>query len=347
MPKPFDLLAEFGKFGAANNFPLNNPDTLQDFLKHVESELSDAKNDPNLLNGQRTENMFEALIVSLNAFKLFKVEDSAGIFPIGTYKVPDFRVVTNDDQHWCVEVKNCFQKDPVNEEFKASKSYLSKLIAYSNFTRAELKIAVYWARWSIWTLISPEKYLTNNGGVSVSFIQAMAGNELYALGDFKIGTKAPLKLRLIADPKRSSKLDQDGQAKFVIGDAKLFCDGSELTNPIDQRIAWLFLHYGKWEEGEMVPELNGNRVLWLDIESKPSESQNNGFEIIGSLSTIFTRYFAQQTLGEEGVRQLKAPTQPEWFKIIMDPAHKSDDLPLWKLTMKPNYDIPKFGNSRP
>ncbi len=339
MPKPFDLLVEYGKFTATEGASLNSPDTLPQFLKHVEKELMDVKDDPSLLHGQRTENMFEAMVVSLDRFKLFKVEDAAGIYPLNTFKVPDFRIVTLDDQHWCIEVKNFYQKDPINESYKLSIGYLDKLTSYAKLTGAKLKIAIYWARWSVWTLIEPAKFLTSNGGVSISFMEAMAANELGTLGDLKIGMKPSLCLRLIADAKKTNKLDTDGQTNFVIGGVKILCDGVELSDLVDQQIAWLFLHYGDWEEDGMVPELDGARVLWIDIEYKPRESDNEGFDFIGTLSTVFAKYFSQQTLGDEGIHQLKAPTQPEWFKAIMDPNHKSNALPLWIFKMEPNYDI--------
>ena len=253
--------------------------------------------------------------------------------------MPDFRIVTLDDQHWCVEVKNFYQKDPINENYKLSVGYLDKLTSYAKLTGARLKIAIYWARWSIWTLVEPAEFLTPNGGVSISFMQAMAANELGTLGDLKIGMKAPLCLRLIADPKKTNKLDADGQANFIIGGVKIFCDGVELSDTVDQQIAWLFLHYGVWEEGDMIPELEGKRVLWIDIESRPRESDNEGFDFIGNLSTVFAKYYAQETLGDEGIHQLKAPSQPEWFKAIMNPNHKSNALPLWIFKMEPNYAL--------
>lgn len=339
MPKPFDLLTEFGKFSASNGVSLKAPDTLPEFLKHVEKELTGAKEDPALLHGQRTENMFEAMVVSLNRFKLFKVEDAAGIYPLEAFKVCDFRIVTLDDQHWCVEVKNFYQKDPINENYKLSTGYLDKLTSYANLTGARLKIAIYWARWSVWTLVAPEEFLTPNGGVSISFVQAIAGNELSVLGDLKIGMKAPLCLRLIADSEMTNKLEGDARAEFSIGGVKIFCDGTELIEPIDQQIALLFIYYGDWEGEGTDHKVNANDVAWVDVDFTPRDSKNEGFDFIGSLSTVFAKYYAQETLDDKGIHQLKAPTQPEWFKAIMDPNHKSNALPLWKFKMEPNYAL--------
>jgi hypothetical protein len=83
-PKPFDLLAEFGKYGFEHKLALSDPVTRAAFGAHVAQAVDRALADPALLHGQRAEAMFEALLVSLGGFKLLKPEDGGRVCPSQT-----------------------------------------------------------------------------------------------------------------------------------------------------------------------------------------------------------------------------------------------------------------------
>lgn len=72
MTKPFDLLAEFGKFGLEHQMSLRDPATISAFIGDVRERVEGALGDSPLVYGQRTEAMFEALLVSLGEFELLK-----------------------------------------------------------------------------------------------------------------------------------------------------------------------------------------------------------------------------------------------------------------------------------
>ena len=76
MPKPFDLLAEFAKFGAENRISLRDPQAIELFTTDARKAINGALSDNSLLHGQRTQAMFEALLLSLNDHFLLKVEDT-------------------------------------------------------------------------------------------------------------------------------------------------------------------------------------------------------------------------------------------------------------------------------
>lgn len=54
------------------------------------------------------------------------------------------------------------------------------------------------------------------------------------------------------------------------------------------------------------------------------------------LSTMFSRYYAEHTLGDEGVVQTEAELIPDWFAPLMASDHKSEALPLWRFILQPN-----------
>lgn len=93
MPKSFDLIADFAKFSAENRNSLHDPQTIEKFITDARKTISDALLDEIRLHGQRTQAMFEALLLSLGDHLLIKVEDSGQVYPENRFKVPDLRVV--------------------------------------------------------------------------------------------------------------------------------------------------------------------------------------------------------------------------------------------------------------
>jgi hypothetical protein len=223
MPKPFDLLSLFGRFGTEQRLSLNDPTARSAFASHVSDSVERALSDPTLMLGQRAEAMFEALLVSLGEYRLLKAEDTGRIFPSDEFRVPDFRVVLKDGANWVVEVKNVYEGDPFKQRRKLmTADYRKKLEAYTSATGAELKLAVFWARWAVWTLVSPASLLEEDGDLALDMITAMKVNELGRLGDRSIGTRPPLRLHLVTDPEKTSSIGQDGMISVTIGKAQLF-----------------------------------------------------------------------------------------------------------------------------
>ena len=110
--KPFDLLSMLSDFGLEREMRINHPETIAAFLESAKAALTNAQDDSALLHGQRTQAMFEAMVVSLGAYRLLKSEDNGSSYSDGTYAVPDFRIVLPDGEQWLVEVKNVYMPDP-------------------------------------------------------------------------------------------------------------------------------------------------------------------------------------------------------------------------------------------
>lgn len=337
--KPFDLLTEFSKFGLEQKLALNAAETQAAFGFHVAQAVDRALADPALLHGQRAEAMFEALLVSLGDFRLLKPEDGGRVFPIETFRVPDFRIVLTNGDQWLVEVKNAYIENPFRQGRKVmTRAYREQLEAYATATGAELKLAVFWARWSMWTLVSPARFANSSGDVVLDMVTAARGNELGALGDRTIGTKPPLKLRLIMDPQRTSLIGEDGLVKMVIGRVAMCSDEKEITDPIEQQIAWIFMQHGEWPGSEAVPIVQGDRLIGIEFSWEPEERHNEGFEMVGTLSRMFSRHFAEATLRDGEIVQLRAPHRPGWFEPLVKAGYVSKTLPLWRFQLNPRDD---------
>jgi hypothetical protein len=338
VPKPFNLLAELASFGAERRLSLRDPALKDAFGVHVSSSVDQALSDDILLHGQRTEAMFEALLVSLGEFRLFKAEDGGRVHSAEGLRVPDFRVVLADGEQWLIEVKNVYEEDPlVQRRLLMKRDYRQALEAYAEATGAKLKLAVFWARWSIWTLVSPDRLADEDGDLVLDMNEAVIANELGRLGDRTIGTRAPLRLRFTADPERTSAVGEDGEVTITFNGWQLLCGEDLITDPVEKKIAMIFLEHGEWECDGPLAVIDDGRLAAVEFRWDPVEPTGQGFEFIGSLSRMFARYYAGQTVKDRSIVQLRAPFRPGWFAPLIRADHVSDAMPLWRFTLQPSY----------
>ncbi len=336
--KPFDLLREFSRFGKGCDINLNDGAIRPAFGLHVEQMIDRALKDPILLQGQRAEAMFEALVVSLAEVKMVKPEDCGRVFASEDMTPPDFRVVLKDGTNWLIEVKNVYERNAFRQRrHLLTRNYRNSLERYAAATGGTLKLAVFWARWSLWTLVDPEKLAPGGGDLTLDMMNALKVNELASLGDESIGMRAPLVLRLTMNPERTSSIAPDGSVHLTIGKADIFSDGFELSDRSDQQIAWTVMQYGDWEISEPRAVVDGERLIALEFECAPPERSNQGFEIAGFLSRMFARYYADRTVKNGEVVRIAAPAQPEWFGAL---RQKGGDgrMPVWRFILEPNYE---------
>lgn len=341
VPKPFDILNELGKFGAQHKIAFNDPNARQAFASYVSDAVERALADPGLLHGQRTEAMFEALLLALGRFRLLKREDGGPVHPTEDFVAPDFRVVLEDGRQWVIEVKNIHLDEPMDLSMRefANRDYLEKLERYAKSTGAELKFAIYWSRWSVWTLISPNVLKGADGTFAIDMVNAITADELSELGDLSIATRSPLTLRLTADPDYTDAMDDDGFVRTQFNASHIMSEDRVLHDRAEHDIAWMLIRYGEWEEEPMRPIVEDDRLIAVEISWRPVEESEQGFERIGRLSRMFARYYAEHTLGEQGVVALRAPLRPKWFEPLLSSPEAPGNLPLWRFSLKPNHEL--------
>ena len=211
---------------------------------------------------------------------------------------------------------------------------------YAATTGAQLKLVVFWVRWGLWTLVSPEDFVDGNGDTTLEMKNGMLANELSNLGDRVVGTRPPLRLRLTANPAKTSRFGADGKVDFTIADAEFYCDKDEIVDPVERQIAWILMQYGEWKENDPKPLLEGDQFKGIEFQWAPRQRCNKGFEIVGHLSSIFARYYAERTLKDQDVVQLLAGPRSEWFEPFVSPDCKTKELPFLIL------HVNSKGNSR-
>ena len=338
---PIDLLATFARFGREQRMSLRDPKFAERFTGAVTEKLAEALGNDILLHGQRTENMFEALVVSLGHYKLLKREDVGIVHPEGLYTAADFRVHLHDGTQWLIEVKNVYDADPGRQRFRIRPQDFDRLKSYALAMNCPLKFALYWARWRIWTLVDADDLILTEEKLTIDMFKAAPMNEMGRLGDRTIGTKPPLKLRLFADKSKPRSISASGELALTVSHAAVFCGEAEITDPVERNIAWIFMEFGDWECGEpQVAMGDDDQVRAIEFQWTPRErlNEHEAFELIGTLSSMFSRYYATKTLGEDGVLQTEAELTPDWFAPLVANDQKGSALPLWRFNLQTARD---------
>ena len=127
-----------------------------------------------------------------------------------------------------------------------SAAYLASLQAYADAVGAPLRLALYWSRWNLWTVVAPDRFRQPDSGLRVTMMEAVMTNEFGRLGDVSIWTKPPLRLVLGTATDKPRKLSAEGLAEFIIGSAQVYSGDVELTDPRNRRLAEILFLYGEW-----------------------------------------------------------------------------------------------------
>ncbi len=331
--KAIDLLALAANFARSRNIAINDPTLIDQFMAEARSRLKTALDDPTLIHGMRTERLFEAMVLSLGNFRLFKTEDIGRVHSDKPHRAPDFRIVFNEGDQWVVEVKNVYCKEPLKQRTSMSAAYLASLRSYAEAVGVPLRIAFYWSRWNFWTVISADRFTDASGRMEVTMTEALMQNELARLGDVSIATKPPLRLVLGANMEKPHLISSDGLAEFVIGSARVYSGDVELTDPRERRFAEILFLFGEWKISEPTAIMYEGDIVGVEYRAEPEEPSDQGFDGVGWASRIFSRYFATRTIDGDQVIQLHGEPVPDWFAPLNTWDFKNSRLPLWLFRM--------------
>lgn len=85
--------------------------------------------------------------------------------------------------------------------------------------------------------------------------------------------------------------------------------------------------------------IDGDRLVAIDFVWEPEvrSNEDEDFEMVGTLSRMFSRHYAEQTIKDREVVQLRAPLRPGWFTPLVTPGYQCDALPLWRFQLSPSF----------
>jgi hypothetical protein len=342
-PIRFDIINAFAEFGRSEKLSLRNPAAADGFVKRARASIDGSLSNEAFLQGIRTELMFESLVASFGAVKVLKPEDSGEIYVSDeTLRVPDFRLVLADDSQMLVEVKNFYQKADARRSFELDADYLEGLVRYSKAMSCKVLFAIYWARWNIWTLSPLEAFKKQKEKSTLDMLEAMKANHMISLGDYSIGTQFPLSIVMHADKTKPRVIEQDGSVSFTISKVEVFCAGQLIADPADRRIATYLMFFGKWAY-EVEPRVVDNQLEAVEHRWVPEADHEQGFEIVGSLSEMFSTFYKFATQDGDQMEKLRLDVAPgSWGTLI--PEEYAGTLPLWRFRLQPS---PPDDNSDP
>jgi len=339
-PEKFEVIDLFTAMGREHGYKLHVEEDAQDFIKRVGDSLKESKNNDSLVHGKRVESLFGYVAAALGACKLIKQEDSGEAFLDDKDMIPpDYKVILESGEQLFIEVKNCHFPN-INSFYPINKSYMEKVSKYADLHDIPLLFAVYFSRFNKWFLLSKEGLIEQKKRYAVNFLHAMTQNQMSLIGDRMIGTLPKLSFELLADPEQESTIDEHGQAKFVIGNIKLFCNDDEITDDIERNIAFYLMCYGTWPEQEEEGIFDGGDFLGVRYTLIPeSLPEGQEFATIGDLSSMISAAYAQKTVYEKKVVAVDTDVSPRVFGVNIPKGYKGDKLPLWQFSIKPNPEF--------
>ena len=318
----------------SENAKLDEPGFADQMLAALKPDITRVLLDPTWRHGRRVQSMFEAMVVAFDSYTLIKTEDAGTLQPADQYSLPDFRVVLKDGSQILVEVKNEYRTQPFNQRFGMRASDLEKKQKYAVTMGVPLKLAIYWARWGLWSLVDPKHLEPRGNKLGIEMMRAMQFNETALFGDQSIGTRLPLTLRFVADRANERLIAVDGQAAFTIGGVEVLCQGNVLTG-LDRELALLVIQYGELEGEGPVAVTSGALLDAIDFNFVHPEPANEDFEIVGSASRMFSRYYATRTIAKGQVVRTAFPLQPGLFRVLTVGDGTGKTLPLWRFIQRP------------
>jgi hypothetical protein len=328
-PEVFETLELFKYLAKEEALSLRDEHSGAKFLQKLDAAFQSAKGNPARLHGLRAQSLFEYIAVSLGECSFVKHEDAGDVYASQQdVNPPDFRIILKDRSQFFVEVKNFFQRDPLSK-YQIKGSYLSKLKAYTDIFGVELKLAVYWAQWNLWTLSSLSCLEEKNGNYYLEFKDALINNEMGLLGDRQIATVPPLIFRVFTDPAKLRTVQSNGNVQFTIGGFEILAGGVKIEDRKEQNLVLSFMFFGDWSEDTQALTEN-DQLVSFDYIFEPSErSQDQPFDMVGSLSSMVSRQFHILTAPEGETERLVPNQEPDDFRIELPPDCKGKQLKLW------------------
>ena len=336
-PAKFETLALFGALSRDEGYSFKDEETSRKFISELETEFFKAKNRATILHGLRTQAMFECLIAALGECAVLKQEDSGEIYATDTsLKAPDLRLLLDDGQEFFVEVKNYYPSDPM-ASYIFKPRYLNGLRQYAKLFNCDLKIAIYWAKWNVWTLVPEAKIKSDGVSFPISMNEAMRANEMSILGDYMVGTKTPLGIKLFTDRNKPRFVSDDGKVHFTIGKVELHCGDTRIDDSYEKELAFYLMLFGKWPFKGPIYNLEANKPVAIEYRCQPHKTTpKQGFEIVGDLSGMFSSYYNMITAPDSDVERISPKQAPTSMGIIIPRDYKGKYLPLWRFRIEPN-----------
>lgn len=311
-----------------------------ELLAKVAGMLGELRDNPATVHGRRVEAMFGYVAAALDGCSVVKREDGGELLaPEQELLVPDYRLLVKKRGEMLVEVKNCHQV----RRFSIRSADLERLQAYADLFSIPLRLAVYWSRWRVWTLVSPDVLRPcGERRHELTFPGAMRCNRMGELGDVMLATTPPLTLRILTDPTAPRRVAGDGSVRFTIGAIQIFAGEREITAKKERNLAFYLMMYGQWLEDAPRARTDADELLWVDFVSRPLDNGDDDdgerlqpFRIVGALSSMIASSYDGRTTAGGKVIHLTPGVSPRALSCTVPGRVAGMTLPLWIFHQQP------------
>lgn len=337
-PQKFDLMRIVDDYARARGLDIRDPGSHESLLGNLVTQMESNRTNDILIHGLRIQTMFAYVVAALGACRAIKDEDAGELYSMDPeIRTPDFRVVTVEGREILVEVKNRHTLKP-GRDYRFTRAYLDGLKSYAALFQTELFIAIYWSQLNLWTLLAASDFELQGDEYFLSLPDAMKRNNMRILGDCMIGTIPSLTLKFLSDPTKPRTVGPSGQAHFTIGRVELYCGGQLIEDPLEQKIAWFLMNYGKWPGRELPPEVLEGQLISVGFRLEPQGRSNPGelFEMIGFLSEMISRQYNDITAPEGTVKLLSPKRDPDTLGVVIPLDYRGTALRLWRFILSPS-----------
>lgn len=334
----FSIINMLDRVARETGRDLGDEATSSDVLSQVSAALSAHKKNPMRLHGLRVQAMFAHMAAALGKCKIITAEDSGTIFTEDAdIRSPDFRIVTADGAQFLVEVKNCHNHN-MEKPYRLKSAYLESLKKYAHCMGLPLKIAIFWSRWRVWTMLDVSSIACASQGAGVTMFEAIKKNEMAILGDMLLGTIPPLVFRVYADQTQPCTIGPDGEVPFTISDVAFYAGGNRIEEQAEKDLAWFFILYSQWAEIDTPVEIVNGKLKYMEFCYAPDKADPNtrqGFELLGFLSSMISAKYAKATGKQNQVSLLNPTVDADKLGVTIPDDYSGKVLKLWQFTAKP------------
>lgn len=305
---------------------------IQAFSHALVSSLSDESR----IRGWKAQSLFRSLVVALDACLLLVDVDRGEIFFDGDrVKAPDFFLHLRDGRRMLVDVKapNVLRGGHVRPVTFSASEY-NGLLRFGELYGAEVFIALH-IPGGHWTLVPLEGVSRGpGGGYRIELADAMTKNHFGALGDRAVGVRPPLE---IASQSILSDTPSSQPSSSPSIDRIEYRDGARRLKTLEaQTLVSFFVATGDWEiSHETVTDESGvviQRVVAApEVRANPEEH----FEFVGTLSTMYSRYFEGLTTTPGGNIAIDVPATPGSLARLIPDNLEESELDLWIFELAP------------
>ncbi|HSH62481.1 MAG TPA: hypothetical protein VK988_23080 [Acidimicrobiales bacterium] len=336
-PARLDSLDLFRLLDTGSGGHVSDPERVEAFLAKVRGPLSEALSAESTVHGWRTQLLFGSLVVALDACVLLFTVDHGEMFADGDdVKPPDFLLVLRDGRRMLVDVKSVPPKRPTGP-LRVSASEMDGLRRFADLLGGELFIAGLFTAMGEWVLVPAGAFeLDERGRYAVDLLRAFQTSEMSALGDVMLGVVPPLRFDLVPAVSEPHQVGPDGTASFTIGAVELRVGGQLMVEEAERKLAMFLLRFSQWPSREDA-EVDGSTLRRVSVVCEPEEpTHGQGFEIVGKLSSMYTRWFYAATSDPDGgVSALDTSVEPGVLPALLPADFSSPRLPLWRFTLIP------------